>query len=66
MAPREIENNAYAKFYREKKEYYGIFEKGLLECSLLVTISLLKLIMRPKSLYEKTRSVADQRRVWSF
>jgi len=30
IAPREIENNAYAKFWRDNKEYYGIFEKGLL------------------------------------
>ena len=28
--PREIENNAYAKFWRDKKEYYGKFESGLL------------------------------------
>ena len=27
--PREIENNAYAKFWMDNKEYYGIFEKGL-------------------------------------
>ena len=33
--------------------------KTLLECSLLVTISLFKLMMRPESLYEKTRSVAN-------
>ena len=26
---KEIENNAYAKFWRDNKEYYGIFEKGL-------------------------------------
>ena len=30
-----------------------------LECSLLVTISLFKLMMRPESLYEKTRSVVN-------
>ena len=29
FAPREIENNAIAKFWRENKEYYVIFEKGL-------------------------------------
>ena len=27
FAPREIENNANAKFRRNNKEYYGIFEK---------------------------------------
>ena len=27
---RKAENNAYAKFPRDNKEYYGIFEKGLL------------------------------------
>ena len=29
LVPREIENNAYAKFWRDSKEYCGIFEKGL-------------------------------------
>ena len=28
MVPRENENNAYAKFWRENNEYYGIFESG--------------------------------------
>ena len=29
--PREIKNNTYAKFSSgENKEYYGVFEKGLL------------------------------------
>ena len=27
---RQIENNAYAKFWRDKEEYYGKFENGLL------------------------------------
>ena len=27
---RQIENNTYAKFWRDKKEYYGKFENGLL------------------------------------
>ena len=27
--PREIENNAYANFWMDNKEYHGIFEKGL-------------------------------------
>ena len=27
--PREIENNAYANFLMDNKEYRGIFEKGL-------------------------------------
>ena len=27
--PREIENKGYAKVWRENKEYYDIFEKGL-------------------------------------
>ena len=30
MVPRENENDAYAKFWRTSKEYYGIFESGLL------------------------------------
>ena len=34
FAPREIENNATAKFWRENKESYGIFEKGLSPCEL--------------------------------
>ena len=34
FAPREIENNANAKFWRDNKAYYGIFEKGLLPCVL--------------------------------
>ena len=25
IAPREIENNAYANFWRDNEEYYGIF-----------------------------------------
>ena len=29
MAPRELEDNAYAKRWRENKEYHGIFEKGI-------------------------------------
>ena len=29
FAPREIENNANAKFWRDNKEYYDIFKKGL-------------------------------------
>ena len=31
MVPRENKNNAYAKIWKAKKEYYGIFENGLLE-----------------------------------
>ena len=31
MVPRENKNNAYAKFGRLNKEYYGIFQSGLLE-----------------------------------
>ena len=34
FAPTEIENNAIAKFWRENKEYYVIFEKGLQPCEL--------------------------------
>ena len=30
MVPRENKNNAYAKFGRINKEYYGIFRSGLL------------------------------------
>ena len=30
FATKEIENNANAKFWSDNKEYYGIFEKGLL------------------------------------
>ena len=33
FAPREIENNANAKFWSEKK-YYGIFEQGISPCEL--------------------------------
>ena len=29
FAPREIENNANVKFWRDNKEYYVIFENGL-------------------------------------
>ena len=34
FAPREIENNANANFWRDNKEYYGISKKGLLPCEL--------------------------------
>ena len=30
MVPRKNKNNSYAKFWRTNKEYYGIFESGLL------------------------------------
>ena len=30
MVPRENKNNPFAKFWRTNKEYYGIFESGLL------------------------------------
>ena len=36
--PREIENDAYATFWRDKKEYYGKFESGLLITEALVTL----------------------------
>ena len=36
MVPRENKNNAYAKFWRENKEYYGIFESGLFDPTLAV------------------------------
>ena len=29
MVPRENKSNAYANFWRENKEYYGIFESSL-------------------------------------
>ena len=29
MVPREYKDNAYAKFWRKNKEYYGIFESDL-------------------------------------
>ena len=29
MVPRVNKNNAYAKFWRINKEYYGIFKNGL-------------------------------------
>ena len=29
ITTKEIENNAFAKFWRDNKEYYGIFAKGL-------------------------------------
>ena len=32
MVPRENKNNAYAKFGRINKEYYGILRSGLLGC----------------------------------
>ena len=32
MAPRGLEANADAKFWRDNKEYYGIFEKGVEHC----------------------------------
>ena len=35
MVPTENKNNAYAKFWRENKEYYGSFENGLFVGSLL-------------------------------
>ena len=31
MVPRENKNNAYAKFWRANKKYYGIFESGPVE-----------------------------------
>ena len=31
MVLRENKNNAYAKFWRTNKEYYGIFESGPLD-----------------------------------
>ena len=31
MVPRENKNNAYAKFWRANKVYYGIFESGLFQ-----------------------------------
>ena len=34
FAPREIENKANVKFWRDNKKYYGIFEKGLQPCEL--------------------------------
>ena len=41
MVPRENKNNAYAKFGGTNKEYYGIFESGLLKvhviCECLVS-----------------------------
>ena len=33
MVPRESKNNAYAKFGPINKEYYGIFQSGLLGLS---------------------------------
>ena len=38
MVPRGNKNNAYAKFWRANKEYYGIFESGLLAVTVLRTI----------------------------
>ena len=34
FAPREIVNNANAKFWRHNRVYYGIFEKGPQLCEL--------------------------------
>ena len=30
VPPRQIENNAHPKFWRDNNKYYGIFDKGLL------------------------------------
>ena len=42
--PRENENNAYAKFWKENKEYYGIFESDTtimaVSCTFKNTITL--------------------------
>ena len=40
MVPRENKNNAYAKFWRENKEYYGSFESGLLIVNLHLSFPL--------------------------
>ena len=41
MVPRENKNNAYAKFGGTNKEYYGIFENGLIGLSSVRTFGLL-------------------------
>ena len=40
MVPRDNKNNAYAKFGETNKEYYGIFQNGLLLCTLQVVFTL--------------------------
>ena len=35
LVPTGVENNAYAKFWREVQEYYCIFEKGILYSRLM-------------------------------
>jgi len=30
FSAKEIESNAYSKFLRDNREYYGTFEKGLI------------------------------------
>ena len=52
-------SDCYGFQFQENKIYDSKSLKTLLECSLSVTISLFKLMMRPESLYEKTRSVAN-------
>ena len=37
MVPRENKNNAYEKFGGTNKEYYGIFQNGLLWTSQVTT-----------------------------
>ena len=51
-------SNCYVFQFQEIK-YDSKSLKTLLECSILVTISLFKLMKRRESLYEKTRSVAN-------
>ena len=34
MVPRESKNNAHAKFWVTNKEYYGIFQSGLVSTEL--------------------------------
>lgn len=30
FSAKEIESNAYSKFWRDKREYYGTFKKGVI------------------------------------
>ena len=40
QVPEENKNKAYTKLWRDKKEYYGKFESGLLVCYIIPKTSL--------------------------
>ena len=65
MVPRENKNNAYAKFWRTNKEYYGIFEGGPIVpqirpfCHLVVTFRL------PSTTYKNLTQIGLEH-FWKF